>query len=262
MDLHTAGSAGSGKARGAWMRLRWAGARVPAAALTVGGVVAGRPNAVVVGSIAALVVELMPRCAARREERAVLLAVAEERRRLARELHDGLAQDLAFIAMAGQRVAAGRGRHLLAPLGDAAARAIDETRAAIAGLDERADEALLAAVRRSTGELADRFGLQIIVQGDGAALSDAPRRDVLRLLREAVTNAARHGGARRITIELGGPGQLLSVCDDGTGMPAGLGARPGSRGVRGMHERAAKLGGTLTTQPRPQGGTTVLVRAA
>jgi signal transduction histidine kinase len=262
MDLQTAGGAGSRRARGAWMRLRWAGVRVPAVALTVGGVTAGRPNAVAVGSLAAVLVELVPRCAARREERAALPAVAEERHRLARELHDGLAQDLAFIAMAGQRVARGGGRHLLAPLGVATVRAIDETRAAIAGLDERADEALLAAVRRSTGELADRFGLQIIVQGDAAVLRDAPRRDVLRLLREAVTNAARHGGARRITIELGGPDQLLSVCDDGVGMPAAPEARPGSRGLRGMHERAAKLGGTLTTQPRPQGGTTLLVRAA
>src|SRR5581483_5001593 len=162
-----------------------------------------------VGAMAALLVELVPRCIARREERAALIAVAEERRRLARELHDGLAQDLAFISMAGQRIARGGSRHLLHALGDAAARAIDETRAAIAGLDERADEALCAAIERSTGELADRFGLEIVVQGDGAALGEASRRDVLRLLREAVTNAARHGGARRITIDLGGAGQLL-----------------------------------------------------
>jgi signal transduction histidine kinase len=262
MDLHRDGTGRPGTARKAWTRVRAAGIRVPAIALALGGVVAGRPNTIAVGAMAALLVELGPRAVARREERAALIAVAEERRRLARELHDGLAQDLAFIAMAAQRVSRGGSRHLLHALGAAAARAIDETRVAIAGLDERADEALCAAVERSTGELADRFGLDIVVQGDGAALGDAPRGDVLRLLREAVTNAARHGGARRVTIDLGGADHLLSVCDDGAGIPVGLRPRDGSRGVRGMQERAAKLGGTLVMEPRPQGGTNVLVRAA
>jgi signal transduction histidine kinase len=241
--------------------MRAVGIRVPAAALIVASLLTGAIDGVVVGLMAALLVELTPRCIADRERRAALMAVAEERRRIARELHDGLAQDLAFIAMSGQRLArrGGTNGRVLGALSTAAARALEETRGAIAGLDERADEAIRTSVERTTCELAARFGLEIIVQGEGAGLTDAPRRDVLRLLREAVTNAARHGGARRVTIDLGGEDGVLCVRDDGCGIDAGAPRRAGSRGLRGMEERAARLGGCLITRKEPQGGTSVMV---
>ena len=65
MDLHSEGRAGSGRAPGAWMRVRAAGIRVPAAVLSFAGVLAGRPNTIAVGGMAALLVELVPRCIAR-----------------------------------------------------------------------------------------------------------------------------------------------------------------------------------------------------
>ncbi|MCW3066964.1 MAG: histidine kinase [Solirubrobacterales bacterium] len=228
----------------------------------VTGLLAGSALAVLIGLTAAVVVELGCAGVARRERCAAHTAVAAERRRLARELHDGLAQDLAFISSCGRHLASRPGgERLLRALSAAAAQALAETRRAIVGLDECADDDLRAAVEQGSAELADRFGVEITVRSDEGALRDAPPGDVIRLVREAVSNAARHGGARRVEIELGGieEGRMLSVRDDGRGMDPQRPPRAGSRGLLGMEERAARLGGRLLTRSRPEGGTEVLV---
>ena len=223
------------------------------------GVILDSLVGVIVAFAAAAAVECGVVVLARRERRAAQLAVAEERRRLARELHDGLAQDLAFVSTCGRRLSqrAG-GDHLLEAVSAAAASALEEVRGAIAGLDRSADEALADAVRRSSSEVADRFGVDVTVTGDAAGLEAAPRHDVIQLVREAINNAALHGGARKVEVELGGSA-LLRVRDDGCGLPPSGPVRAGSRGLRGMEERADRLGGSLHAQNHAAGGAEFIV---
>jgi signal transduction histidine kinase len=228
------------------------------AAADIGAVLGGRGGAIVLASIAIAiewwVVELV-----RRHRESVQIAIAQERRRVARDLHDGVAQDLAFIATCGRHLAGRAGNDgLLTALSLASSSALEATRCAIGNLDAAADEMLVEALARSTGELADRHGVKITVSGDASALESAPRRDVVQLVREAVNNAACHGRARAISIELGGDA-LLRVRDDGTGIDAARPAREGSRGMRGMEERADRLGGRLVTACLANGGTEVAV---
>src|SRR5437016_1756594 len=92
MDLQARRIYEPGKACGARTRTRTVGMRVFAIGLALTGLIAGvlgdAPNAVAVGVMSGLVLELAPRCVAQRERRAAQFAVVEERRRLARELHD------------------------------------------------------------------------------------------------------------------------------------------------------------------------------
>jgi signal transduction histidine kinase len=246
--------------------MRKARTRLPHVALVASGlavgVLTGSVLELAAGLAAAAILEVLVIRIAHRERWIAAVAVAGERRRLARELHDGLAQDLAFIATCGNHLATrDGGETLLRALSAAAAKALEETRGAIVGLDTKADEGLLAAVEGSSADLADRFGLEITVRGDGAGLSEVPRHDVLRLVREAVSNAARHGGARNVDVHLGGAGhgRMLCVRDDGTGFDPDRPVRRDSRGLRGMEERAARLGGRLLTRTRPEGGSEVVV---
>ena len=113
------------------------------------------------------------------------VAVLEERRRIARDLHDGLAQELAFIA------AETRG-----PASKAAERALDESRRAIAALTRPVDEPLHVALVQAAEEVAHRVGTQIRFEGETVSTVPGDTREALiRIVREAVTNAARHGGA-------------------------------------------------------------------
>jgi signal transduction histidine kinase len=113
------------------------------------------------------------------------MAVLEERRRIARELHDGVAHELAYI------VAESNG-HLAA----AAERALDESRRAIAALTRPVDEPLDVALVQAAEEVAGRVGVHLKVDVcRGATVSPDEREALIRIVREAITNAGRHGGA-------------------------------------------------------------------
>jgi signal transduction histidine kinase len=176
-------------------------------------------------------------------------AVFEDRRRIARDLHDGLAQELAFIAA-----------ETSGPASKAAERALDESRRAIAALTRAVDEPLDVALVQAAEEVAHRVGTQ--VRFDGERVADVPgetREALIRIVREAVTNAARHGGADRVRIELqNGKGLRLVIADDGTGfMPSE--PRPGGFGLASMRERAEALGGSFRLESEPGGGTAIEV---
>ena len=83
--------------------------------------------------------------------------------------------------------------------------------------------------------------------------------ELLMLAREAVQNALRHAQARRVVLQLAHrpDGLLLSVSDDGRGLPAE--PAPGHWGMQGMRERAAQLGARLSWEPVPDGGTRVVL---
>jgi signal transduction histidine kinase len=191
-------------------------------------------------------------------------AVLRERRRIARDLHDGLAQDLAFIA-ARVRVLE---RDPAAPvrfdqLTSAADRALDDSRAAIAALTRPLDEPLGKALARNAIEVAERLGgrADLQLQSD-VEVPAATRESLVRIVREGVTNAMRHGHAERVAVSLSGGGDLrLAIADDGCGFDAA--ARPtqpdAGFGLLSMGERAEALGGALAVRSAPGSGTTIEV---
>lgn len=184
-------------------------------------------------------------------------AAIAERLRVARDLHDGLAQDLAFIAAHGARIADERGAD--DPLVVAARSALAVSRGAISDLSDTSSATLPDALEAVADELRPRFGIAVAVHADaGAELARADREQVLRITREAIANAARHGQAKNVIVSLASAdgGVALRVCDDGTGILAGAPTAPADGfGLRSMRERAAALSGSLTVSERPGGGT-------
>ena len=198
------------------------------------------------------------RVAQRELERA---AVLHERRRLAREIHDGMAQDLAFIVQQADALSARNGT--MADIATAARRALDESRSAIAALVRPTDEPLEQALERIAGEAAGRWGETEVESRApaGVELAAPAREALLRIVGEAVTNAARHGRARRVRVELSeGPELQVRIADDGVGFdPATLEVDAGRHGIVGMRERAEQIGGHLRVQSKPGEGTEITV---
>lgn len=193
---------------------------------------------------------------------AVQAAVLEERRRIARNLHDGLAQEIAYID---------RNLRLLEPLerergerlkrlGRAVERAKFESRQALAALSEPVDEALDVVLARAVAQVADRLGAKLELDvAAGARTSPARAESLLRIACEAVTNAARHSGEHRVavTLDRAGEGLRLRVRDSGRGFdPA---APTSGFGLISMRERARAVGGRLQVESTPGRGTTVEV---
>jgi len=193
----------------------------------------------------------------------------EERRRLRRDLHDGLGAQLA-----GLNVQAGALRRLIPRDPDAADKLVvelrDELRSAIAEIrrlvyDLRPpaldDMGLVEALRR----LAERYGsedgqLSVLVEApeDLPDLPAAVEVAVYRITQEALTNVARHARARSCVVRLAVNEELeLEIVDDGVGIPA---ERSAGVGLSSMRERASELGGSCVVERASDGGTRVLVR--
>jgi signal transduction histidine kinase len=188
-------------------------------------------------------------------------AAAEERRRIARELHDGLAQELAFVASQGRALSRSPDAIDVKYLANAAERALDESRRAIALLTHSPDERLDLALVQTVEELVNRAGRRARFDvEEGIEVPAKTREALLRIVREAVTNASRHGQAQTIEVTLeNGNGIRLLVADDGTGFdPAELIDGEGF-GLTTMRARTHDLGGELRINARPEGGTEVEV---
>jgi signal transduction histidine kinase len=190
-------------------------------------------------------------------------AALRERRRIARDLHDGVAQHLAFISSQAQLLPRVSDQEpLLAQIAEAAVRALDESRNAIVALTGPEDEPVETALSRAAEEVALRGGAR--VRFELAPEVHAPpeaREALVRIVQEAITNATRHGGAENVTVSLANAnGILLRVRDDGRGFDAEEGPRPGGFGLVSMRERAESLGGRFRIAATPGGGTEVEVR--
>jgi signal transduction histidine kinase len=190
--------------------------------------------------------------------------VLEERQRIARDLHDGAAQDLAFIVHAARhlRAAADAGGPL-DHIAVAAQHALENTREAIANLARPTAEPLTSALARAAREVGNRAGARVEVSGDAELEVPAATREALcRLVREAVTNAVRHGGASsvRVTVEET-PELRVRIRDDGRGFDVTARREgDGGFGLLGMTQRVAQLGGDVRIDSAPGRGTEVLVR--
>lgn len=200
----------------------------------------------------------------------LVAALEEERRRLRRELHDGLGPTLTGITLRADAVTnllekdPARSHELLIELRAAASDAIAEVRRLIYGLRPTAlDEfGLLGAIRVQTFGLdgAESPGLEMVVDG-GVELPPLPAAvevAAYRIVTEAITNAARHSGAQSCRVRIvAGVDLELEVTDDGHGWEGHL--TPGV-GIQSMRERAAELGGVVTVARNPGGGTSVRAR--
>jgi len=190
------------------------------------------------------------------------LAVIEERARVARELHDGVAQELAQVLAQARQLHAHRPDADSQRLLDAAERALHESRAAISTLRAPLDESLSTALQRVAGELGRRLGLDVRVDVDPALdVEPEARRALLRIVGEALSNAARHGGARTAAVELSGdPSAHMTIRDDGRGFDPDPRRIPaGCFGLVSMRERAEAIGGRLAVRSRSGSGTEVEV---
>jgi signal transduction histidine kinase len=189
--------------------------------------------------------------------------IAEERRRIARDLHDGLAQELAFIAAQAPRLAAESNDPAAARMAEAAVSALDESRLAIALLGDQPWEPLGLALTRTAERIATRADA-IVVSDVDEAVDVAPevRMHLLRIVREATTNAVVHGDASEISIVLrGDPNVVLEIADNGVGFGLGrlVGRASSGFGLTSMRERAERAGGQLHVRSAPGRGTIIEV---
>ena len=196
------------------------------------------------------------------------VAVLEERRRIARELHDGMAQELATIVTATRRMSRdGSGPPdaiVWYRISRAAERALDESRRAIHALISPVDQPLDVAVAATAEDVAAREGAEVSFDlTENVRVTGEVREALVRIVREAVANAARHGQAAVISVDLkvGTDGDLrLRVSDDGCGFATTTPVGSGRVGLMSMKERAAAVGGSLSVTSSPGGGTSVEVR--
>lgn len=188
-------------------------------------------------------------------------AVLEDRRRLARELHDGVVQELSLIRMESHALPQEHPSrsHIMA----ACDRALDEARAAVHALGHPGDEALGFTLHRTARELAQRYRVELEVDVDDSIDADSDQRHaLLRIAREAVSNAVRHGHAGRLCVQLSRDGgrRRLTVQDDGDGFDVlrATGVRAGY-GLISMRDRARGLPGSLEIDSELGRGSTVTV---
>jgi signal transduction histidine kinase len=198
-------------------------------------------------------------------------AVVEERRRIARELHDVVAHDLSVIVLQAQAAEA-----VLGEDGAAAQRPLE--RIEHSGREALTEMRALVTLLREDGRpvtrgsrpglddltaLVDRVRaagvpIDLTVEGDRRPLEPGVDLTVYRIVQEAITNTLKHAGPAHVSVAVRhGDGRIeLEVDDDGR-RPAGRG--PGGHGLAGMRERAALHGGTVEAGPRAGGGFSVRV---
>jgi two-component system NarL family sensor kinase len=203
---------------------------------------------------------------ARLTEESAALARAQERSRIAREIHDTLAQSLTAIALQlegaldSDATSPARTRKHIRTALSVAREGIGEVRRSLLDLRSGAlegkplREALLALARRTTSET----GIRVSVESSRIPpLAPHVEFELYRIIQEALVNACRHAHAKSIKITLRMTrGELIaSVVDDGHGFePEADGA---GQGIAGMRERAHLIGGRLTVSSRANRGTTV-----
>ncbi|OGO54193.1 MAG: hypothetical protein A2V84_11990 [Chloroflexi bacterium RBG_16_70_13] len=201
------------------------------------------------------------------------MTILSERDRIARELHDSLAQVLGQIHLQlrafESRTDGAPISTELAELADLADDAYRDVRETILGLRETipSDGGLAAALRAYLAKYTRQTGIRTELDCDGMAGRSLPPKaevQLLRVVQEALTNVRKHAGASVVRIELrdveGTP--VLSVTDDGSGFdPTSVRASlTGGFGLRSMRERVELLGGTLDVHTAPGDGTRIVAR--
>ena len=197
--------------------------------------------------------------------------VLAERSRLARDIHDTLAQGFSSIVLLSRAGLTGspdaeRLRSLMEQVEQTAATGLQDARTVVHALtpDELSEAPLPAALGRLLDRLASQTGLRtdLVVDGSARALPTAVEVALLRLSQGALANVRQHADASRVTVTLTyqDDAVVLDVVDDGRGFdPAAPRVRNNGSGfgLRAMRERLSDLGGTLTIEASPGEGTAV-----
>jgi len=204
------------------------------------------------------------------------LAVLQERSRLSRELHDGLAQVLGYLHLKSkvleQSLASGETSRAQVEAGEireTAGRAYEDVRESILGLRATVSPGvgLIPAVKEYTRRFGEQSGVAVnLMVSEHARVSFPPEVEVqlLRIIQEALTNARKHSGAHRIWVrfESDADSDTIIVEDDGVGFEMEKVGQDGMThfGLQTMEERARSVGGRLSIQTEPGAGTLVAVQ--
>jgi signal transduction histidine kinase len=202
----------------------------------------------------------------------LISAEDQERRRIARELHDETGQSLTAL-LVGLRAIEEQSLTLdvkaaAQRLRSIAARTVDDVGRLARGLHPSLldDMGFVAAARRHVIDYTDAFGIAVDLRLERVTSLRLPplvQTTMYRILQEALTNVARHAKARAVTVEVGREGAMLDlvVRDDGVGFDAeAVLDRASGLGLHGMRERVALLGGSVEIESSPGHGTTVRAR--
>jgi len=204
----------------------------------------------------------------RRSSHLVLRAQEEERRRVARDLHDEVNQALTAVLLRLEALAQDvppEQSEDVAQLKRLTTQAMDELLNLARQLRPTAldDLGLVTAIEAQVRGFGDRTGIvaHLETEGDPAALDGEKQTVIYRIAQEALANAGRHAGASRVDVSLtaAGEGARLRVADDGSGFDP-VTARRGGLGLEGMAERAKLVGGELDLRSAPGAGTEITLR--
>lgn len=208
---------------------------------------------------------------ARLYEQAQQLAVMKERNRLARDLHDSVTQALYGVTLyseaASRQLLSGDTELVadhLCEIRNTAQESLREMRLLIfeLRLPMLKSEGLAAALQARLEAVEARVGLETDFRTEGEGhLSPDVEEGLYRIAQEALNNALRHAHARSVSVSLHLNNQTvaLEVADDGIGFDPAAAQEQGGFGLRGMEERAARLGGTLRVESRPGEGSKITV---
>ena len=196
-------------------------------------------------------------------------AIAEERNRAARDIHDTLAQGLALIVMQLQHAESKLGpawesaRAPLETVRQLATEGLAQARRSVTMLRPPLTPHGLTQAVQEAADVVRRYfqgRLEVRVTGTPPHLDRSVEEELFAIAREALTNAAKHSQATRIDVSvayLDGPGVRVAVTDDGCGFDPDQ-PHDGRYGLVGMYERAARIGAALTLASEPGAGTEIV----
>ena len=197
------------------------------------------------------------------------VGAAEERTRIARELHDRIGQSLAYVAFELDRIlkrSEGQVVHGdLERLRADVRTVVSEVRETLYDMrtDVTEERSLIDALGLFLDRVRDRAGLETSFRHQETARLPVPQeREMWRIAQEAIANVERHARANRVSVQwrCDGANALLVVADDGLGFPVGTAGRLDSYGLVGMRERADAIGAQLEFESTEGRGTTVRCR--
>jgi signal transduction histidine kinase len=200
-------------------------------------------------------------------------AVADERARLARELHDIVSHNLSVVILqaAGAQAAGSSDAGTLEKIERSGRQALVEMRRLLGVLRQPGDQlgppelspqpGISDLPALAEGVRAAGLPVQLAVSGDPAELPIVVDISAYRIVQEALTNVLKHAGkaSAQVTISCANGQVVIEVTDDGTGPPPGM-PNEGGHGLAGMRERVALFGGELAAGPRAAGGFAVTAR--
>ena len=195
------------------------------------------------------------------------LATSEERNRIAREMHDGVAQEIAGLGYIVDEIESiateEQTQELAATLRAEITRLVSEIRFSILDLRHEVTDGRLASslaeYARDVSQAA-RLRVHLSLSESGRPLPPRTATEVLRVAQEAIGNVRKHARADNlwVTLRSDGSSLLLEVADDGVGHAV---PRENHWGLQGMRERADRMGAELEVAPRSAGGTQVTLRS-